>query len=176
MNLLANRPRTPEGAAIRERIFNVLPAASYQMERLFGLLDIEFSDQTETACVECRTTPRMLLNRQFVDEHCRNDGDLFLLVLHELHHVILGHTRLFPRVNTIDNIVFDAVINAMLARTVGRTVGVGLFTQFYSYDKFPERLLRPPPGWPGPFGPALASLPPREASAIRLLYGSKGGD
>ena len=98
MNLLAHRPRTPEAAALRERIFNVLPAASYQMEKLFGLLDIEYSDETETACVECRVTPRLLLNRQFVEEHCREDGDLFLLILHELHHVILGHTRLFPRV------------------------------------------------------------------------------
>ena len=176
MNLLANRPRTPEAAALRERIFNVLPAASYQMEKLFGLLDIEFSDQTETACVECRATPRLLLNRQFVDEYCSNDGDLFLLVLHELHHVILGHTRLFPRMTPIDNIVFDAVINSMLARTVGRTVGVGLFTQFYAYDQFPQRLLRPPPGWPGSIEAALTGLSKREARAIRLLYGSKGGD
>ena len=119
MNILFNRPSTPEAAAIRERIFNVLPAASYQMEKLFGLFDIEFSDVTETACVECRTTPRLLLNKGFLDEYCRDDGDLFLLILHELYHVILGHTRLFPRVAPIDNIVFDAVINSMLCRTRG---------------------------------------------------------
>ena len=170
MNLLAHRPRTPEAAALRERIFHVLPAASYQMEKLFGLLDIEFSDETETACVECRVTPRLLLNRQFVEEHCREDGDLFLLILHELHHVILGHTRLFPRVTPLDNIVFDAVINSMLARTVGRTVGAGLFTRFYSYDKFPERLLRPPPGWPGPFEAALT-----EGEVDRLLLRHAAG-
>lgn len=175
MNLLAHRPRNSEAAEIRDRIFNVLPAASYQMEKLFGLLDIEFSDRTETACVECRATPRLLLNRQFVEEHCREDGDLFLLILHELHHVILGHTRLFSRVTPIDNIVFDAVINAMLARTVGRSVGVGLFTRFYTYDKFPERLLRPPPGWPGCFKGALKGLPEREARAVELLYGPDAG-
>ena len=175
MNLLSHRPRTPEAVALRERIFNVLPAASYQMEKLFGLLDIEFSERTETACVECRATPRLLLNRQFVEEHCREDGDLFLLILHELHHVILGHTRLFSRVTPIDNIVFDAVINSMLARTVGRSVGVGLFTRFYTYDKFPERLLRPPPGWPGCFKGALKGLPEREARAVELLYGPDAG-
>ena len=175
MNLLAHRPRTAEAAVIRDRIFNVLPAASYQMEKLFGLLDIEFSDRTETACVECCTTPRLLLNRQFVEEHCREDGDLFLLILHELHHIILGHTRLFPRVTRLDNLVFDAVINSMLARTVGRTVGVGLFTRFYSYDSFPERLLRPPPGWPGSFKEALNGLSKREARAVQLLYGPEAG-
>jgi hypothetical protein len=175
MNLLAHRPRTAEAAVIRDRIFNVLPAASYQMEKLFGLLDIEFSERTETACVECRTTPRLLLNRPFVEEHCREDGDLFLLILHELHHIILGHTRLFPRVTPLDNLVFDAVINSMLARTVGRTVGVGLFTRLYSYDKFPERLLRPPPGWPGSFKDALNGLSEREARAVQLLYGPEAG-
>jgi len=171
MNLLAHRPRSAAAAALRARIFNVLPAASYQMEKLFGLLDIEFSTETDTACVECRTTPRLLLNRDFVAEYCQADADLFLLILHELHHVILGHTRLFPRLTPLDNLVFDAVINAMLARSVGRAIGTGLFTRFYDYRKFPERLLRPPPGWPDNFEPALKKLPEAEARAIRLLYG-----
>src|SRR4030095_7617488 len=95
MNILFNRPSTPEAMAIRERIFNVLPSASYQMEKLFGLFDIEFSEETQTACVECRTTPRLLLNKRFLDEYCQDDGDLFLLILHELYHVIMCHILLF---------------------------------------------------------------------------------
>ncbi len=122
-------------------------------------------------CVECRTTPRLLLNKGFLDEYCQDDGDLFLLILHELYHVILGHTRLFPRVTPIDNIVFDAVINSMLCRTVGRTVGTRLFTRINGYDSLPERLLRPPPGWPDEFQGALAALPPEEQRIIGLLYG-----
>ena len=171
MNILSHKPRTPEAAAIRDRIFNVLPAASYQMEKLFGLLDIDFSDAIPTACVECSMTPRLLLNKEFIEEYCSTDGDLFLLILHELHHVILGHTRLFPRGNKIDNIVFDAVINSMLARSVGQSVGVKLFTSTNSFDSFPARLLRPPPGWPGPFYDAIAHLPEKEKRAIHLLYG-----
>ena len=173
MNILFNRPSTPEAMAIRERIFNVLPSASYQMEKLFGLFDIEFSEETQTACVECRTTPRLLLNKGFLEEYCQDDGDLFLLILHELYHVILGHTRLFPRVAPIDNIVFDAVINSMLCRTVGRTVGTKLFTRINGYDSLPERLLRPPPGWPDDFKAALAALPPEEQRIIDLLYGEE---
>ena len=175
MNILSHKPRTPEAAAIRDRIFNVLPAASYQMEKLFGLLDIDFSDDIQTACVECSVTPRLLLNKEFIEEYCSTDGDLFLLILHELHHVILGHTRLFPRGGIIDNIVFDAVINSMLARTVGKSVGVKLFTSTNSFDSFPSRLLRPPPGWPGPFNQAIAHLPDKEKRAIHLLYGPDDG-
>ena len=171
MNNLFNRPSGPDAAAIRERIFNVLPAASYQMEKLFGLFDIEFSTETETAAVECRTTPRLLLNQGFLEKYCQDDGDLFLLILHELYHVILGHTRLFPRVAPIDNIVFDAVINSMLSRTVGRTVGTSLFTRTNGYGSLPERLLRPPPGWPDHFEDAVAELPEAEQRIINLLYG-----
>jgi hypothetical protein len=171
MNKLFHRPSTRDAAVIRERIFNVLPAASYQMEKLFGLFDIEFSTGTETAAVECRTTPRLLLNKGFLDKYCRDDGDLFLLILHELYHVILGHTRLFPRVTPLDNIVFDAVINSMLSRTVGRAVGTRLFTRTNGYDSLPERLLRPPPGWPDEFEDAVATLPKEEQRIIGLLYG-----
>jgi hypothetical protein len=32
---------------------------------------------------------------------------LLMLIMHELHHVLLGHTRLFPRLTQIDNLVFD---------------------------------------------------------------------
>jgi hypothetical protein len=171
MNILFHRPATPEAAAIRERIFNVLPAASYHMEKLLGLFDIEFSKETDSAAVECRTTPRLLLNKEFLDVYCQDDGDLFLLILHELYHVILGHTRLFSRLTLIDNIVFDAVINSMLSRTVGRTVGTRLFTRINGYDSLPERLLRPPPGWPDDVEGALAGLPPEEQHIIGLLYG-----
>lgn len=159
---------SPTTTAIRARIFNVLPAASYQMEKLFGLLDIEYSDITETACVECRDTPRLLLNREFVDAFCQDDGDLFLLILHELYHVILGHTRLFPRGDLIDNIAFDAVINSMLCRSVGKSVGVKLFTSTNSWENFPGRLLRPPPAWPWPADPSLSA---EERRVIDLLYG-----
>lgn len=171
MNLLFNKPSSAEAAEIRARIFNVLPSASYQLEKLFGLLNIEYSERTQTACVECHDTPKLLLNRQFVEEYCADDGDLFLLILHELHHVILGHTRLFPTIDRIDNLAFDAVINSILSRTVGRSVGVRLFTSTNAWEDFPARLLRPPPGWPGSIDAALVNLPKEEARVIQLLYG-----
>ena len=171
MNILFNRPSTPEAAAIRERIFNVLPAATYQMEKLFGLFDIEFSEETETACVECRTTPRLLLNKGFLDEYCQDDGDLFLLILHELYHVILGHTRLFPRVSPIDNIVFDAVINSMLCRTVGRTVGTRLLRGSTATIRCPSGCCARRRAGRMSSKARLPALPPEEQRIIDLLYG-----
>ena len=66
-----------------------------------------------TAAEECSFAPRMLLNPQFVAQCCQRDGHLLMLVMHELQHIILGHTRLFPRVTIAHNLAFDAIINAI---------------------------------------------------------------
>ena len=177
MSLLLSRCRNPQLAYVSNRTLNVLPAASFQMQKLLGLLDIEFSQAVPTAAIECVSTPRLLLNPDFLAKHCQGDGDLFLLVMHELHHVILGHTRLFPRLTRLDNLVFDVVINAMLCRQFHATAGVGLFTGFYDWSKFPERLLRPPPGWPhADRQAALANLTKKEVRIFEALYYSDGSD
>jgi len=132
---------------LRLRIFNVLPAAGYQMDRLMQLMDLVESDRSPTACVECRAKPRMHLNPDFLEEHCRLDEHLFMLVMHELYHVVLGHTTLFERHTPLHNFVFDAVINAMLCREFTGKAYIDFFCNLYDSEKFPERLLRPPRGW-----------------------------
>jgi len=97
MSIIINTNRTASEARLRERIFNVLPAASFQMDRLLRLLDIVESDRSPTACIECAAQPRLHLNPDFIAAYCRDDESLFLLVMHELQHVVLGHTRLFGR-------------------------------------------------------------------------------
>ena len=86
------------------------------MNALLSLLRIEETDSVATASVSCERRPVLRINPEFVRRHCRTDEHLFLLVMHELHHVLLGHTRLFPRATPAHNIAFDAVINAMLVR------------------------------------------------------------
>src|SRR5205814_2059546 len=111
----------------------------------------------ETAAVECRSNPRMLVNPEFVEKFAATPEKLLMLVMHELHHVLLGHTRLFPCVTAVDNLVFDAVINALLCRMFPGPEHTGFFTDFYSQDAFPACLLRPAAGWlPGSQRP----LPP----------------
>src|SRR5687768_13082831 len=97
-----------------QRVLDAVPARSYAMQALLSLLRIEVSTSVPTAAVSCTRRPVLLMNPEFVDAHCRSDEHLFLLVMHELHHILLGHTRLFPRPTPAHNLAFDAVINAML--------------------------------------------------------------
>jgi hypothetical protein len=158
---------------LRERILNVLPAASYQMDRFLQLVDIAVSDRTETACVEIGPQPKLHLNAAFVKKYCKRDEHLFMLVLHELYHIILGHTRLFPRITELHNIAFDAIINSMLCHQFKDPVYLEFFQKINSWKRFPARLLRPHKGWP-----EKADSLPREATedevlVLNRLYGNK---
>ncbi|MFM7064854.1 MAG: DUF2201 family putative metallopeptidase [Actinomycetes bacterium] len=134
-----------------------------------GLLGVELTDQVDTAAVTCGVRSRLRMNPVFLAEHCRTDEHLFLLVMHELWHVLLAHTRLYPRPTRAHNIAFDAVINAGLARQFQGREYRGFFDRIYAADRFPERLLRPPEGWPE--RPRYDGPGPRGTnSVLRQLY------
>ena len=155
---------------IRSRIYNVVPAATWQMEELLSLLDIVPDETIPSACVDCANRPRLRLNPAFLADYCHTDEHLLMLVLHELHHVVLGHTRLFERPTRAHNIAFDAVINAILCQQFREQRYWSFFTAANNAKDFPARLLRPPPGWPNRLRfPKGAS--PQERRIIELLYG-----
>ena len=87
-----------ESRELEERIISCLPAATFEMETLCRLTGIEADSEISTAAVECTQRPRLLVNPDFVRKRCRADEHLFLLVMHELYHIILAHTTLYPRV------------------------------------------------------------------------------
>lgn len=150
---------------IVERIYAVLPACSLQLHRLFALLRVRFADDVATACVTCADRPELVLNKAFVSMYCQSDEHLFMLVMHEIYHVILGHTSLFPKSTPTLNIVFDAVINAMLCRDYPQREYTSFFTQLYRPARLPDALLRPPE--PG------ADVPASVAVALDMLYGNE---
>jgi len=171
-------PLDPQGnknnaQAMRLRILNVLPAATYQMDQFLKLVDVVVGDLSETAAVEVGQQPRLHLNAAFVAKYCRRDEHLLMLILHELYHFILGHTRLFPRLTVAHNILFDVVINAMLCRQFREKPYVTFFEVINSATRFPGRLLRPPAGWlegQPYFAPAASD---KERQVMQLLYGER---
>ena len=146
------------------RILEVIPPRSFELTTFLSFFRVRFSDKTETACVTCGESPELLLNKEFVEEHCKTDEHLFMLVMHELYHVILGHTRLFPRSTEVRNLVFDAVINALLCTLFPQPAFTSFFTDYYPSDKMPFALLRPKGD----------GTPPAAEDALDLLYDGGG--
>jgi hypothetical protein len=139
--------KTNESLALAERIFEAFPVTQPAFAKLLGLLDIEATRDIPTACVTFGTRSRLLVNPDFVEKYCETSLDLSMLVLHELYHVVLGHTRLYQRVSMMQNWAFDAIINAQLCLLFPDPAQTSLFRRLYNPDRFPECLLRPPQGW-----------------------------
>ena len=165
--------------SIAERLFDVFPTGTYALHALFRVLEIVETPDVRTAAIECLAAPRLLVNPAFVEKHVATPEHLLMLVMHELHHLILGHTRLYPRVTRLDNLVFDAVVNAFLCHLFPDDAYVSLLTTLYDERRFPECFLRPAPGWkpargPSPLPTALEKGAPRLAELHRALYSPHG--
>ena len=137
-----------ESESLAQRIALCLPAATFEMDTFCRLVGIEASREIVSAAVEPGVQSRMLINPDFVQRYCQRDEHLFLLVMHEIWHILLGHSRLFPQATLIDNIAFDALINAGLTLQFPAAEYRGFFESINPADKFPNLLLRPPLGWP----------------------------
>ena len=145
---------------IKKRLFAVIPTSSLHMMEFLKLMDIRFSeDETASAAITCSVRPELILNKSFIDTYCQSNEHLFMLVMHELYHIILGHTHLFKRHSEIDNIAFDAVINAMLCRMFPGEEYVSFFQNANSEETFPSCILRPlGKNTPAKFIPILKNL------------------
>jgi len=139
-----------ESRELADRIFESFPVTQPAFAKLLGLLDIVASRDVPTACVTLGGRSRMMINPDFVEAQCHTSFDLSMLVLHELYHVVLGHTRLYNHATPAQNWAFDAVINAQLSQLFPSPSQTALFRRCYQADSFPQCLLRPPEGWKTP--------------------------
>jgi hypothetical protein len=165
--------KTDEGDAIIGRLLACLPAATLEMETFCRLAGIKTTRDIPTAAVEVAYRPRLLLNPDFIKQRCQRDEHLFLLVMHELWHIILAHTRLYPRPTMAHNIAFDAIINAALTHQFPQPEFRGFFETINKADEFPGCLLRPPEGYPNnPQYPP--DVPPGTLGIMQRLYPALG--
>jgi hypothetical protein len=173
---MSDAPWLPNASADQciASVLDLALAAPLALGSCVAVSAIEWSDEVRSACVECAHRPRLLLNRPFVARHCTTRERLAMLVLHELSHISLGHTRLYPRPTPAHNIAFDAVINARLLQGFRRR-GIdpgpyaALLESLYDPGEEPLFLLRPPPGWPDEPRYA-AGAPARLGSIHQRLY------
>ncbi|MBM4111745.1 MAG: hypothetical protein FJ254_10430, partial [Phycisphaerae bacterium] len=164
---------------IADRLLNAFPSAGYGLPALLQLSEIVETTDVPTAAVECTVRPRLFVNPEFVAAHANTPEKLVMLIMHELHHVILGHTRLYERQTPLDNLVFDAVINAMLCWMLSERSTRALFTDFYDHHHPVQCFLRPPPRWAlTDYGPPPAALDSPERAELadlhKRLYSEQG--
>ncbi|MBC8551330.1 MAG: hypothetical protein H8D23_16920 [Candidatus Brocadiales bacterium] len=132
--------------SLKWRVANVFPSNDLALDHLLGIFKMTYSDKVETAAAKTGLPPVLLFNKKFVKKYCKTDEHLLMLVMHEMYHILLGHTRLFERVTRAQNFAFDAIINSMICKSMSDYDYTSFFSQFYADDDF-TTLLRPPKNW-----------------------------
>ena len=157
------------GRLLVERIRHCVPLRHPAFGKLLQLLAIEPSREVPTAAVTLGARSVMLVNPEFVAARCRTDAHLAMLVMHELYHVLLGHTRLYTRSTPAANWAFDCIINAQLCR-LHPSVEYTSFFSAAAAAEGPWSLIGPPPGWPDQPRYAAGAL----GAVHRRLYDDAG--
>jgi hypothetical protein len=107
------------------------------------ILQTEFTPSVPTLAVTCEPQPRLLVNLEFVSQHCRTEAHVKALLCHEFLHVLLRHTEQSTPITQARHIATDAVINAIIHRTLGACYS-SLMADYYAVAEGVQRLLRPP--------------------------------
>lgn len=169
--------QSEEVNAVVGRLLNCPSVDDYGFEWLLAILDVKVDHSCASVALRCWHKPVLHVNPDFIRHHCQSDEHLLLLLMHELYHVIVGYGESAEGTSFARDIACDALVNAVLCyRSNFEYYAPGGYDEFceqlYSPRRFPERLLRPPSGWPG--RPAVAPGASREERCLmQLLYGGK---
>jgi len=126
------------------------------------ILDVEFTDSVSTLAVTCEERPRLLVNLSFIAAHCKTETHVKALLCHEFLHVLLRHTERKARITRARHIATDAVINAIIHRTLGTDYS-SMMSSYYAKAFGIQRLLREPLDWETRADMAMAVLDPTRA-------------
>jgi hypothetical protein len=107
------------------------------------ILQTEFTPGVPTLAVTCEERPRLLVNLGFVEQHCQTEAHVKALLCHEFLHVLLRHTEQATPLTRARHLATDAVINAIIHRTLGEAYS-SLMATYYAGAEGVQRLLRPP--------------------------------
>ena len=126
----------------RQLVEELVDENPFAIRAVLRILGIEFTGSVPTLAVTCEERPRLLVNLDFVREHCRTDAEVKALLCHEFLHVLLRHTEARKPFTPARHLALDAVINAIIHREHGPAYS-SLMSRYYADAPGLWGLLRP---------------------------------
>jgi len=117
----------------------------FAIRAVLKILDVHFTDAVPTLAVTRQSKPRLLVNLQFISDHCRSDREVKAVIIHEFLHVLLGHTEEKKPMTPARHLALDAVINAIIHRQYGPEYS-SMMASYYADVTDLKKLLRPMTG------------------------------
>ena len=114
----------------------------FAIRAVLKILEVEFTERVSTMAVTREQRPRLLVNLTFVKEHCTTDDHVKAVICHEFLHVLLCHTEDKRPLTPARHLAFDAVVNAIIHRTLGPSFS-SMMGEYYAEADHIRRILRP---------------------------------
>jgi hypothetical protein len=114
----------------------------FAIRAVLKIVAVEFTEAVPTLAVTAEERPRLLINLGFVNAHCRTAEQVKAALCHEFLHVLLRHTTLKGPLTPARHLALDAVINAIIHRTLGEVYS-SLMAEYYRDAQGWMQLLRP---------------------------------
>jgi hypothetical protein len=104
---------------IRGLVGELIDENPFAIRAVLKILSIEFTSSVQTLAVTAEERPRLLINAEFIHEHCRDPDHVKAVLCHEFLHVLLRHTSLHGPLTPARHLALDAVINSIIHRQQG---------------------------------------------------------
>ncbi|MBK6337392.1 MAG: hypothetical protein IPF60_17235 [Betaproteobacteria bacterium] len=114
----------------------------FAVRAVLKILSVEFTDAVPTLAITIEARPRLLINLEFVEQHCSTAEHVKAVLCHEFLHLLLRHTSQRGSMTPARHLAFDAVINAIIHRQLGEEYS-SLMSRYYADAQGLMRLLRP---------------------------------
>ena len=129
-------------AQFRALVAELVDENPFACRALLQILGIEFTPAVPTLAVTCGKAPRLLVNLDFLRQHCAHETHVKAVICHEFLHVLLRHTERTSPLTPSEHLALDAVINAIIHRELGKDYS-DFMRLFYANVTGAYRLLRP---------------------------------
>ena len=127
---------------VRGLLAELIDENPFAIRAVLRILAVEFTESVPTLAVTAEERPRLLINLGFVEQHCRTPEHVKAALCHEFLHVLLRHTSMHGPLTPARHLALDAVINAIIHRTLGEAYS-SLMSTYYREAQGLMQLLRP---------------------------------
>lgn len=126
----------------RDLVVELVDENPFAIRPVLKILGIVFTKAVPTLAVTCEDRPRLLVNLEFLNVHCRTDQHIKAVICHEFLHVVLRHTETRRPFTPARHLALDAVINAVIHRQYGDAYS-SMMAGYYGDADDLKKLLRP---------------------------------
>ena len=127
---------------VRGLLGELIDENPFAIRAVLKILSVEFTVAVPTLAVTNEPQPRLLINLEFIAQHCRTEEHVKALLCHEFLHVLLRHTDEPGRPTPARHLAADAVINAIIHRQLGEKYS-SLMSSYYGQVDGLAKMLRP---------------------------------